>query len=73
MSTATTNGVAAPPKPARMEVDPENIPGELLELPRWLVWRFTFDPRGDGGRGKWTKTPICARTGRAGSSTDSAA
>lgn len=46
----------------------ENIPQALRERNQWVNWRFSWDAQ----RGKWTKTPINARTGKSASSTDAA-
>lgn len=55
---------AATTKPTALPVLPDGIPGELKHLSRWVCWQY--------GRvkGKWTKIPICATTGRAASTTD---
>ena len=65
MSTATLNrseilgnGEA---KPARMQVNADNIPAELKALRRWVCWKWDWKADADGGRGKWTKVPINAR------------
>lgn len=60
-------------KPEALRVVPENIPQPLRARPRWVVWRFVWDPdkRNErGGKGDWDKPPFCAHTGGPASSTD---
>lgn len=49
-----------------LRVIPENIPKELKALPQWLVWRL------ECRKGKPTKIPIDAKTGRFAKSNDPA-
>lgn len=46
-----------PTKPIAASVCPENIPGELVSLDQWLVWKYR--PKSDG---EWTKPPYSAHT-----------
>ena len=56
------------PKPERVPVLFENIPVELKELPKWLVWKYEWSGK------KWTKVPYQSlSTTRKASSTDQAA
>ncbi|MCX6378997.1 MAG: hypothetical protein NT023_05890 [Armatimonadetes bacterium] len=56
--------VKPPPRPTALPVKPDDIPQFLKDLPRWLVWRYSWKNR------KWTKIPYNARTGGEGSSTN---
>jgi primase-polymerase (primpol)-like protein len=49
---------------AALPVLVEHIPAELRGLSRWLGWVYSLRD------GRWTKPPVCVRTGGAGSSTD---
>jgi hypothetical protein len=56
-------------------VVPDAIPAALRQLPRWVVWRYTWNPDkkrkdGSGDKGDWDKPPSDVRGGAA-SSTDS--
>ena len=44
---------ARPAKPPRIEVIGESIPAEIRELPRWVVWSWTWD----GKKRKYDKPP----------------
>lgn len=55
-------------KPPARAIDPASIPDGLKSYDRWLGWRWTWDAR----KQKWNKPPVDVRTGRSGSSTDSA-
>lgn len=44
----------------------ENIPTDLRQIPRWVVWRGQWLP----GKGKYDKPPFNARTGDFASTTD---
>src|SRR5262245_47772645 len=69
MMTATSGTHTGSPqhtRPVALPVLPENIPTELTERPQWVLWRYTF------AKGKWTKPPYNARTGRLASSTNRA-
>lgn len=54
-----------PPRPAALPVQFDNIPAELREVPRWVVWRYEFR------KAKWAKPPFTT-AGAAASSTDPA-
>lgn len=51
-------------KPTALPPDFPAIPGRLRRPDQWLLWRSS--PRD----GKWTKEPICARSGRLASTSD---
>ena len=62
----STNGAAAAPvsielltATARLALHPDNIPDSLKNRPQWTCWRYR-----DKGKGKPTKPPIDAKTGR---------
>jgi hypothetical protein len=55
-----------PPRPVALTVIPENIPIELRARPQWVVWKYEFV------KGRWTKPPSDACTGRHADSTDQA-
>ncbi len=57
-----------PQKPQTHLIDTAAIPGSLKSFSRWLGWQWKWDNK----KQKWTKPPVDARTGRSGSSTDSA-
>lgn len=42
-----------PPKPPKIDVNPDEIPAELTELPQWVCWRYDLNDNGD----KWDKIP----------------
>jgi hypothetical protein len=42
-----------------VRIKPENIPAELREIDRWVVWKY------EEREGKWTKVPYSAQTGGA--------
>src|SRR5579872_2271857 len=49
--------------PKRVLIQPKNIPDELKQLNRWLVWRYIWDANktrkdGSGLKGDWTKPPF---------------
>jgi putative DNA primase/helicase len=56
-------------KPSSPLIVPENIPLELRHFNRWVGWRWEWDARANGGRGRWNKPPVNVRTGARGSST----
>lgn len=58
---------AAPLRPQRPRLRPENVPHELQELRRWVCWSYTWSPR----KKKWDKPPR-QPNGAYASSTDSA-
>lgn len=62
MSAVTT----ATAKPAAMPVLSENIPTDLREYPQWVVWNWTWNPKGQ----KWDKPPRSAHTGHKCSKND---
>jgi hypothetical protein len=51
-------------KPNALSVQVAAIPDELKQLPRWIVWRYTWR------KPKWTKPPVNARTGQNASVSD---
>jgi len=59
-----------PPRPVPIPYHFENIPQDMKNDPRWLVWRYEWsEPKDKPGR--WTKVPYqCAHIGRHASSTD---
>lgn len=57
-------------KPTTRPVDPSTIHDGLKLQDRWLTSRWTWNPKANGGRGKYDKPPLNARTGGPGSSTD---
>ena len=62
--------MSAPTRPKYLQVYPESIPEQLVQLPQWCCWRAVW--RVDGaGRGKWTKPPY-QPDGRPAKSTDPA-
>ncbi len=64
------NAGGAPNRPQTPPVCEEAIPAALKDADRWLVWRWTWRPKKNGGAGGWDKPPLDARTGRNGKSTD---
>src|SRR5512135_227258 len=51
------------PRPPAAQVDDRAaaaIPDELKRADRWIVWRWTWKPDKDQGRGGWDKPPIDA-------------
>src|SRR5262245_24025883 len=50
-------------RPTSLSVLPDNIPPELKELPRWVLWRY--EPPTEV-RPDWAKVPYQARSVRAG-------
>src|SRR5262245_52511215 len=62
MATATKK------RPQALPVLEENIPGDLKQLDRWVVWRYTEEADSETGEVDWDKPPVNARTnGPAGS------
>ena len=55
-------------KPAVLPPDLDTVPGELRELPRWVLWCLVWKPKRAGG-GKWDKPPFRS-DGRAAKSND---
>jgi len=53
-------------KPPTLAPQPDDLPVVLTALPQWLRWRWEWN----AARGYWTKVPVCARSGRNGSTTD---
>ena len=56
--------VDSPPRPEPLPVIFENIPGELLDLTQWVLWRYVWKE----DKGKWDKPPL-QPNGRFASST----
>lgn len=52
-------------KPQRMEIHTENIPDEIKQQAKWVMWRWEFR------KGKWTKPPYQVN-GELATSTDPA-
>ena len=49
-STGGIDGIG--PRPVALDVQPQNIPPELKQIPHWVVWRYSQKD------GKWTKPPL---------------
>lgn len=62
--TPLTAGKQAPP--GALSVQSENIPPELKQRRQWVVWNYYFDKK----RGKWTKPPYDAQTGKLAATND---
>jgi primase-polymerase (primpol)-like protein len=60
-------GKVAQKRPRALAVIFDNIPIELQERPRWLLWRYWWDE----GKNTWNKPPYSPRTGRKVSTQDS--
>lgn len=71
MTSAAEARPPIPPRPAALPYprDPRGVPPELAGLRQWVAWDWRWLP----APGKWTKPPICPRTGGPASHTDSAA
>jgi putative DNA primase/helicase len=52
----TDETATIPPKPKVLSVQPDAIPGELTQLPQWVVWRLEYR-QAKNGEWKWTKVP----------------
>ena len=52
--SAESNSVvsSSPERPKALRVDPEGIPVELKNIPRWINWEYQLKS------GKWTKVPL---------------
>lgn len=59
------NYTEEPTKPKPLKVKPENIPQELKDIPRWVLWRYELRD------GKWTKPPYQPKGDRAKSNDSS--
>jgi hypothetical protein len=59
-------------RPTPLPVLADSIPEWLKSAPRWLVWRYKWKPPKKKAAGKWDKPPLCAKNGKAASSTDPA-
>jgi hypothetical protein len=53
-------------RPEVLPVRPDGIPDELKAVPRWMLWRYTWDDK----EKRWKKVPFQARSGRFASSVD---
>ncbi len=51
-------------KPSKMDIKPENIPQELKDKPRWILWKWIERDE------KWTKPPFDPKTGKYAESTN---
>lgn len=56
-------------KPTALQVDFSQIPMELKQVPRWVLWKFT--EVGEEGNKRWSKLPVQS-TGQSASSTNQA-
>src|SRR5262249_17327756 len=50
-----------PPRPVALPVDIGKIPGELKDLPQWVIWQYEYKPKGSK---PWTKVPKNAKENR---------
>src|SRR5579885_1695365 len=60
-----------PPRPPSAHIDDVDtcvVPPELLDVKRWVVWKWTWKPE----KGKWDKPPIDPKTGAEIDQTDPA-
>jgi putative DNA primase/helicase len=60
------NNHTTKPKPPRLEIVVENIPQEIKDKERWVIWKWTWNMK----EKKWEKPPMDAKTGFAASSTN---
>jgi len=62
-------------KPPSAHIDDhaaENLPPELREARRWLVWKWEWKPASGNAKAKWDKPPIDPATGHEFDATDPA-
>jgi RecA-family ATPase len=59
--------------PALLPPNVDGIPAEMMATPRWAPWRAVWNPKGNGGAGKYEKIPHRADRPSAGLSNKTAA
>ena len=57
-------------KPKNLPVHLDHIPACLKSLPRWVGWKWTYNPNKMGHHNGWDKPPLNPKTGQMASSTN---